>query len=263
MRNEESRVADLVRRGAVFYVSHSGGKDSQATYAHVVRRIPNEQVVVVHAHLGKIEWEGVERHIRDTIEHPLHVVQARKTFFEMVRHRARTRPDVPSFPSSASRQCTSDLKRGPIYKFIRADMKRRCAALGVNVMGLRAEESAHRGRLDALSLNAALTTQSRTVHNWLPVHRLTKDEVFREIRKAGQQPFWAYAAGNERLSCVFCILGCASDLANGRRHRPELYEEYRALERETGWTMFAGQSLAERADGEQERPGDGGRACGW
>ena len=107
------QLAELLEQGAIFYVSHSGGKDSQCMYARVRRVIPHERIVVVHAHLGKIEWEGDERHIRQTIEHPLNVVRARKTFFEMVRHRAKTRPEVPSFPSSGSGQCTSDLKRGP------------------------------------------------------------------------------------------------------------------------------------------------------
>ena len=243
------QLAELLEQGAIFYVSHSGGKDSQCMYSRVRRVIPHERIVVVHSHLGKIEWEGVERHIRQTIEHPLNVVRARKTFFEMVRHRWKTRPEVPSFPSSGSRQCTSDLKRGPIYKFIRNDMKKRGASVGVNVMGLRAQESAHRQRLEPFTINPALTIRKRTVYNWLPVHKLTTEQVFDQIRRAGQEPFWAYKAGNQRLSCVFCILGCASDLANGRKHRPELFDEYTALEKETGWTMFAGQSLKERVEG--------------
>ena len=86
------------------------------------------------------------------------------------------------------------------------------------------------------------------MYDWLPVHRLKTAEVFERIRQAEQEPFWAYKAGNRRLSCVFCIFGCAGDLANGRRHRPELYAEYVALQDETGWTMFPGQSLQERCD---------------
>ena len=242
-------VTDLARQGAIFYVSHSGGKDSQAMYARVGQMIPDRQIVVVHADLGKIEWDGVQDHIRENIRHRLNVVQAGKSFFDMVRHRAKTRPDVPSFPSSGSRQCTSDLKRGPIYKFIRQHMKAVGASVGVNAMGLRAEESSHREQLPVLTRNPTLSIATRSVYNWLPIHKLTTAEVFDEIRRAGQRPFWAYAAGNQRLSCVFCILGCASDLANGRRHRPELYEEYVALERETGWTMFAGHSLKDRTDG--------------
>ena len=47
--------------------------------------------------------------------HPLHVVRASKTFSEMVRHRAKTRPDVPSFPSARSLRppCTGWLGAPP------------------------------------------------------------------------------------------------------------------------------------------------------
>lgn len=66
----------MVGEGAIFYVSHSGGKDYQAMYATVKDRIPHEQIVVVHADLDEIEWKGVRTHIRRTIRHPLNVVRA-------------------------------------------------------------------------------------------------------------------------------------------------------------------------------------------
>jgi hypothetical protein len=66
---------------------------------------------------------------------------------------------------------------------------------------------------------------------------MTTPEVFKTIRDAGQTPHWAYAAGNSRLSCVFCILASAQDLANGARHRPELLAKYLELEARTGYTM--------------------------
>lgn len=136
MIQERKAIDDLIARGAMFYVSHSGGKDSQAMYGALASIVPTDQIVVVHADLGKIEWSGVQDHIVATIEHELNVVRAGKTFFDMVRHMARTRPDVPAWPSSATRQCTSDLKRGPIHKLIRNDMKARGATLGVNCTGI-------------------------------------------------------------------------------------------------------------------------------
>ena len=109
-------------------------------------RIPHAQIVVIHADLGRVEWEGVKEHIEANIDHPLNVVRANKGLLDMVRHRFATRPHVPSWPSSATRQCTSDLKRNPIQKFIRRDMAARRATLAVNCVGLRAEESAPRAR---------------------------------------------------------------------------------------------------------------------
>ena len=236
----------LIDDGTLFYCSHSGGKDSQALSACLYERIPHDQLVFVHSDLGEVEWEGVQDHIRSTIKHPLNVVRANKTFFDMVRHRAKTRPDVPSWPSSSQRQCTSDLKRNPIQTFIRRDMKRKGATLAVSCMGLRAQESSARAKRPVWSINKALSKAGRTVYDWLPIHSWTTAEVFAKIRDVGQKPFWAYEAGNKRLSCVFCILGCAGDLRNGRTHRPELYEKYVQLEKETGWTMFHKQSLEER-----------------
>ena len=237
----------LIADGAIFYISHSGGKDSQAMYAMLAKVIPADQIMVVHADLGEVEWEGVKDHIRDNIFHDLNVVQAPKTFFEMVRNRAKTRPDVPSFPSSAQRQCTSDLKRNPIATFIRRDLTARGCLLGINCMGLRAEESSARAKRQEWTVNKSLSKASREVWDWNPIHQLTTERVFEIIAEAGQEAFWAYAAGNTRLSCVFCIMGCQSDLANGRKHRPELFAQYVELEEETGWTMFAEQSLAEAA----------------
>ena len=259
----QADVRQFVDDGAIFYVSHSGGKDSQAMYAHVRTLVPHEQIIVVHADLGEVEWEGIQDHIRATILHPLNVVRARKTFFEMVRERFRNRPDVPSFPASSTRQCTSDLKRGPIYKFIRNNMNNRGSRLGINTMGLRAEESPARQKLSDWTVNQTLTNGKRTVYNWLPIHRLTEPEVFHRIKQAGQTPFWAYAAGNKRLSCVFCILACPGDLANGRKHRPELFAEYAKLEEETGWTMFTRESLAARADSAENgaNNADGTQGC--
>jgi DNA sulfur modification protein DndC len=245
---EIDAISALVEKGAIFYCSHSGGKDSQAMYIALRQIVPADHLVVVHADLGEIEWQGVQDHIRATITHPLQVVAASKTFFDMVRRRAATRPDVPAWPSSATRQCTSDLKRDPIHTFIRQDMKARGAALAVNCTGLRAQESAGRAKKPALAVNKRLSKAGRQVYEYLPIHHLTDRQVFGLIRLAGQKPFWAYAR-NKRLSCVFCIMGCDNDLRHGAQARPDLYQAYLRLERETGWTMFNGKSLADRVEG--------------
>ena len=252
MIQELSAIQALIERGAIFYVSHSGGKDSQAMYAVLRRIVPADQIVVVHADLGKVEWNGVQDHIRATIDHDLNVVRAGKTFLDMVRHRARTRPDVPAWPASATRQCTSDLKRGPIHKFIRQDMKRRKASLGVNCTGIRAAESASRARKAPLAINARLSKAGREVWECMPIHHWSTAHVFKAIERAGQAPFWAYRR-NKRLSCVFCIMACDGDLAHGAEQRPDLYREYLAVEAETGWTMFNGQSLKDRVEGARAR----------
>ena len=250
----------MIERGALVFVSHSGGKDSQAMYSHLMATVPAAQVVVVHANLGAVEWSGVMDHIKANTSHPLNVVRAvwkdgtEKTLLNMVERRHAARPDVAPWPSPQYRQCTSDLKRGPIQKFIRAEMKRRGATLAINAMGFRAEESSARAKRSTWSLNKDLSKAGRTVHDWLPIHDWTAAEVFAEIARAEQQPFHAYAEGNQRLSCVFCIMGCKGDLQNGAKQNPQLLAKYIELEQRTGYTMFATESLAARIETKHDQP---------
>ncbi|WP_209121558.1 phosphoadenosine phosphosulfate reductase family protein [Alkalihalobacillus sp. BA299] len=226
-------ITDFIQQGAIFYISHSGGKDSQAMYVELKKVIPSKQIVVVHADLGEVEWEGVQEHIRANTQHQMNVVQASKTFLGMVEKRGK-------WPSAAYRQCTSDLKRGPIFKFIRNDLKERRATIAINCMGLRAQESSARAKKEPFSYNKQESVNKRVtrhVYNWLPIFNFTTDEVFQTIREAGEKPFWAYER-NERLSCVFCIMGCVNDLRHGAEQRPDLYKKYVELEKKIGHTMF-------------------------
>lgn len=233
-----AEIQRVINAGAIFYVSHSGGKDSQAMYALLSSIIPHENIVVVHACLCEVEWPGVIEHINENINHELNIVQARKTLLGMVEARGM-------WPSPKYRQCTSDLKRGPIQKFIRNDLKAKGKTLAVDCTGIRAEESANRAKKSPFSVNQAQTLSSgaRTVYSWLPVFELSTAQVFKTIADAGQQPFWAYKNGNERLSCVFCIMGSVNDLRHGAKCNPELYRRYVELERQIGHTMFTKGSI--------------------
>lgn len=250
--NEEAARAEI-DSGALFVVNHSGGKDSQATGICVSELVPRSQLLFVHATLGEHEWEGALEHARDHAAAagiPFVVAQAVKTFFEMVEHRFKVRPgpNSPCWPSASNRQCTSDLKRGPIER----EVRRYAAAHGftriVSCMGMRAAESPARSKLatwernksqwiEPRMLKSGTSRVGRAWHNWLPIHSFSTSEVFATIDRAGQKPHWAYAAGNERLSCVFCILGSASDARNGAIHRPDLYARYVEIEERTGYTM--------------------------
>ena len=107
----------LVERGALFVVNHSGGKDSQAMLIELLRYVPREQLLIVHAELPGVEWEGTQEHILATSSGlPMIVAKAVRTFFDMVEARGR-------FPSASQRQCTSDLKRGPIQREVRRYLK--------------------------------------------------------------------------------------------------------------------------------------------
>ncbi|WP_218033913.1 phosphoadenosine phosphosulfate reductase domain-containing protein [Paenibacillus koleovorans] len=232
-------IKQFVNDGATFYVSHSGGKDSQAMYALLRRHIPYNQIVVVHAHLGEVEWPGVVQHIQSNVDHHVNIVRAvkkdgsEKTLLGMVEERGM-------WPSSSCRQCTSDLKRNPIMKFIRHDVRTRQTnpqKIAINCMGIRAEESAARAKKQPLRFNESESCNVRDVWDWMPIFDLTTTDVFQVIADAGQKPFWTYER-NERLSCVFCIMGSLNDLRHGAERNPELYRKYVDLENRIGHTMF-------------------------
>lgn len=235
--NNIDQIKKLIEQGALFFVSHSGGKDSQAMYLSLRNIVPREQLIIVHANLPGVEWEGVIEHIKTTCDqHAVNVVSAAKTFLEMVEKRGM-------WPSAQFRQCTSDLKTGPIDKFIRHTMKARGSLLAVNCTGIRAQESSARSKQTPFKLNAKLSKAGRTVYNWMPIFDMLVDEVFATIKACGQKPHAAYQAGMSRLSCCFCILANKSDLQTAARLKPDLYAEYVALEKKIGHTFLTKQSL--------------------
>lgn len=225
----------------LFAVNHSGGKDSQAMLITLLKMgIDPRQMLVVHAALGEIEWPGALELARDQATSAgieFVVARSRRTLFDMVRDRFERRPEVPSWPSASNRQCTSDLKRGPCTREIRRYASAHGFTEVYSCFGFRAEESPARAKRPTLQRIERNCTRQRDWWDWSPIHQLTVDEVFSTIRDAGQEPHWAYAEGNDRLSCTFCILASTNDLRVGARMRPELLREYIALEDLTGYTM--------------------------
>lgn len=255
-----NEINDLIAQGAIFFVGHSGGKDSQAMFAILSKIVPADQLHVVHADLGEVEHLDVKTFIRQNIDgKDLHVAQAihadgsKKDFFSAIRARrasldAQGRTDAPAFPSSAARFCTSDLKTGPIWKVIRkiaGDAK-----IVVNCVGIRGEESPARAKKVAtrgsLMVNTKNTNPKRQAFDYWPIASWKIDQVWSEIAEKGQVRHPAYDAGNDRLSCAFCIFGSQGDLQNAARTRPELLEKLTQLEIDVRTTMFNGATLAEK-----------------
>lgn len=235
MTNTKAKIYSLISRNALFVVNHSGGKDSQAMLHLVRQMVPEEQILVVHAHLPGVEWEGTSEHIQKYLNGLAYrECQSRRTLLQMVKERGM-------FPSPQQRQCTSDLKRGPIEKAIRHYLKEHPEFKGliVNCMGMRAQESHNRAKLNPLKINQRNSKAGREWYDWLPIHDLTTDQVFKTIKDANQKPHWAYAAGMSRLSCCFCIMASKADLTTAAKLNPNLYAKYVALEHSIGQTMFA------------------------
>lgn len=174
-----SREIDAVRRlqqeqgpNLAFVVNHSGGKDSTRMLGFVRRRFPDAPMYVVMADTGfehqkPISATDFARQRCADFGLELTVVRnPKRTYLQMVEQRGM-------FPSAQYRQCTSDLKRGPVEKYIRSLPHQ----VIVNCIGIRAEESNARSKLSPLQLNRNLTTLTRTVYNWFPIFDQTLGQV--------------------------------------------------------------------------------------
>jgi len=232
--NIPAQITQLIEDGALFVINSSGGKDSQAMTALLAKIIPANQLIIAHAVLPEVEWEGVQTHIEATAQNiPVHYCQAEKTFFDMVEHRGM-------FPSSKYRQCTSDLKRNPLDKLIRHYMKANSFTKVVSCWGLRAQESPARSKKPVLKYDTTNSKAGREWYVWLPIHDMLLEEVWQTIKNAGQQPHYAYSLGMTRLSCCFCIMSSKHDLRIAAVHNPELFKRVLELELKHNHTMMLG-----------------------
>lgn len=218
-------------------INFSGGKDSSAMLAYLCETYPEAKKHIVMADTG---WEhkDAEAWSRDIVSRfglELHVVRnPNKDFFAMVRKRGK-------FPSPAQRQCTSDLKRGPIQTWIRRNV---ADPLVINCMGMRAEESPARAKKRPLSRDKTMTNSKRTVWNWLPIHDWSEAKVrtYLAERDIPLHPVYDYL---NRFSCRVCIYMTSRDLAAVQANDPEAFKMIAELEDEIGFTMQHGRKLRE------------------
>ena len=215
-------------------VSHSGGKDSQAMAIMLIKLWKSKgydlnRLHFIHADLGSVEWNGVQRHIKETLgEQNIHICKARRTFFQMVRERGM-------FPSKNCRQCTSDLKRGPIQKVIRHICKNNGFEFVLDCMGIRSEESTARKKKSPFTFKPKLSCNKRvkrTWYQWFPIFDWTEGEVKDYIHSNNEKLHPVYYAGMGRLSCVFCIMSSDKAVYVASKLNPEKYREFSELERE-------------------------------
>ena len=227
---------DMIRRGALIAVSHSGGKDSQSMTILLARTVPRDQLVVVHAPLGQVEWPGTVEHIENTMPAGVPLIMARvasgKSLLEMIEERGR-------FPGPRTRFCTRSAKISPIERELRHYLKAhpRFGGRIVSAVGIRRDESNARSKRIPWARSDRNSRAGREWFDWLPIFDLSTDDVFRIIRDAGQSPHWVYAEGMSRCSCSLCLFSSKSDICRAAELRPDLYQRYAALEERIGHTL--------------------------
>lgn len=216
-------------------INFSGGKDSSAMLVYLCEKYPDIKKHVVLAdtgweHTGIVEWC---ESIVSKFGLKINVVRnPNKDFFSMIKHRGK-------FPSPDCRQCTSDLKRGPIQTWIRRNIK---DPVIINCMGIRAEESPARSKKLRLQRDKSLSTRTRTVWNYLPIHDWSETKV-REYLKSKNIPLHPVYQYLGRLSCQICIYMKDSDLEAVKKNNPEAFNKILSLEKELGFTMRNGRYI--------------------
>lgn len=254
----ETTTPDLTAYDVIL-VNSSGGKDSQAMLDKVCKLARDadclERVVVVHSDLGRVEWEGTKELAERQSQHYgvrfIVTKHSRLDLLERIEERGQ-------FPSPAQRWCTSDFKRAPIRKVMTAlanelhgnnrESKANPSKLGrqvkiLNCMGLRADESPNRAKLEAFKLSHK--NARRIVDDWLPIHQYTDSQVWQTIKLSGVEYHRAYDLGMPRLSCCFCIFAPKSALMIAGEHNRQLLAEYVEVEKRIDHTFKHDLALAD------------------
>lgn len=235
----------------VILVNTSAGKDSQAMLDYVVEMATaagaHSRIVAVHADLGRVEWAGTADL---AAEHAAHY----GVRFQKV---ARPQGDLLThieqrgmFPSSTTRYCTSDHKRGQIRKVMTAlvaELVLDRPARILDCMGFRREESPARRKKVGFRYDESASGKGmvRRVDEWLPILDWSLADVWARIFAAGTRHHPAYDAGMPRLSCCFCVLASRSALVLAAQLNPELAAEYAAVEVRIGHRFTLALSMAE------------------
>src|SRR5579885_256991 len=238
---------EILRQARWIVINSSAGKDSQAMLDFMAAEVKRlglapERVVVVHADLGRVEWQGTRELAEEQAKHygfRFEVVKySRRDLLEQVRLRRR-------WPSSTARYCTSDHKRGPIRTLFTKLIRESGPGIIVNCLGLRADESPARAKRPAFVFDEQASNGKRKVYNYLPIHSWSKGQVWERIRASGVRHHPAYDLGMPRLSCCFCIFSPRAALLVAGKHNPELLNQYVEVEKEIGHKFRMNLSLVE------------------
>jgi 3'-phosphoadenosine 5'-phosphosulfate sulfotransferase (PAPS reductase)/FAD synthetase len=236
-------------------VSVSGGKDSTRMMGYLEEFLPDVKKYYVYAdtgfeHVRPVTAEQWARERAAAYGKPLYTVRnPNKTFLTMIEYRHATRPDVPAFPSSGQRQCTSDLKRGPIQVFMRHLPEK----ILINCTGIRAAESRNRAKANPWTYDEGMSKAGRKVWNWMPIFNESLQDVIHWHWRSGTPLHPVYVPEYHcdgttggylrRLSCRVCIFSTDSDIRAIHEKDREAFDAIAQLEAKTGYTLKNGKSL--------------------
>jgi 3'-phosphoadenosine 5'-phosphosulfate sulfotransferase (PAPS reductase)/FAD synthetase len=220
-------IAILIASGSPIAFGSSSGKDSSALVIKVNKFLDAVghagERIIVHAHLGDIEWKGVIEHGQKLARHVgLEFVQVRRAKGGMISRWYQREADnftryrtlscvtvISPWSSAALRFCSSEQKIQPITSYL---AKRWPGQAIINAIGIRREESPDRAARSIAQVNKRLIRADGTSGmDWNAIIELLAEEVFLINRRDGIGVHFAYDT-NGRLSCCVCVLSNEKDL---------------------------------------------------
>lgn len=277
--------------------SLSGGKDSVAQTILLVERFGPK--VIAHYQVLPEDWPETLPYVQDICNHLGIRLVAQQAVYEPTGdgrgvHRAvildiHSPSDIVRWgngviagatdlalrrgwpPSAASRFCTSYFKRD----LLNAWLVQNRDWLGEEVviaLGERAAESPRRAKKPEFW--PRIERRGWTVWNWLPVHQLSRRQVFRLLHDYGFEPHPAYRAqgmtprdmldkdeeGGPRTACRFCIYASVADVCHQAQIESNrgLLSRIAFVEQVTGktwWPNFSASQILVKVKGVQDEMG--------
>jgi 3'-phosphoadenosine 5'-phosphosulfate sulfotransferase (PAPS reductase)/FAD synthetase len=258
-------ISEMITAGAAVAIGVSGGKDSQACALRTTRHLQEighrGPRVLVHADLGEVEWRDSLPTCERLAAHlGLELIVVRREAGDMLaRWRKRWENNVARYrglscvrlilpwSTPSMRFCTSELKVAPITSVLK---NRFPTDAIINVSGIRRQESAKRSRMPVSAIESRLDRKDFGGMTWNPLIEWTIDDVLTEIRESGLTLHEAYTRyGSSRVSCAFCIMGSAHDLAASTTcaENQDIYRAMVELEAESSFAFQGTRWLADVA----------------
>lgn len=258
-------VESMLDSNAAVAVGVSGGKDSVACALAVARHLDrighSGPRLLIHADLGRIEWEDSMASCERLAGHlGWELVVVRRKAGDMIaRWQTRWTNNVARYANlemvkllhpwstPSMRFCTSEMKTAVIV----SELRRRFPTQPIlNVTGIRWQESMARSRMPISAASDKLTRKAASGLAWNAIIDWRIEAVFSEIESTGLRLHEAYRVyGSSRVSCSFCIMSSAADLmvATGCEGNHEAYRLLVELEAESGFGFQGNRWLADVA----------------
>ena len=260
-------INELIASHAPVAIGVSGGKDSCAVaiaFVEYLRKVGHAgPLVLIHSDLGRVEWADslpTCRRLALRLGLPLIVVK-RAAGDMMDRWLGRWRNNIARYinlecvkvilpwSTPSMRFCTSELKTDIICR----DLVRRFAGRRiVSISGVRRDESVARAKAPLSKEQPKLSSRTHNTSgvDYCPIAHWTLADVLAFLDARGFPLHEAYTShGSSRVSCRFCIMGSADDLAASAAvpdHAP-LFREMVGLEIDSTFAFQGGKWLGDVA----------------